>query len=212
MGADDAGGGAARDMARDGDFGGYDEAPLDLSDPIDAGVGGGLGGGFGDAEADLAERLEDRPTGDFIDGFLAGVASAVAAMTGAPANSFFFSFDWIDDGASQREAALAAAFRSAPSDIRLEIVPVSPWRSDVERLAARWFGRGASDRAGAALAAEFTEILEAHFSGGPVSVMLVRPSAVPGAPDLAGLLGVEHDHVLFESPDGRLLLEFSRDG
>lgn len=155
--------------------------------------------------------LEDRPTGDFIDGFLAALASLTAAMAGAPANSFFFSFDWIGDCTTEREPMLAKAFQSSPEALSLDIMELDDWSVKVRDLGRRWLSHGMNDAQAASVSREFSEILEAYFAATRLSAFEVRPSAAAGAPDLAGTLGVEHEHILFETDEGRLLLEFSRD-
>jgi hypothetical protein len=155
--------------------------------------------------------LEDRPTGDFIDGFLAALASLTAALAGAPANSFFFSFDWIGDCAAPREPMLAKAFQSSPDALSLQVEALADWRETVRATGRRWLAHGMNDAQAAAVAREFSEILEAYFASAELKTFVVRPSPAPGAPALTRVLGVEHEHILFETEEGRLLLEFSRD-
>lgn len=153
--------------------------------------------------------LEERPTGDFIDGYLAGLATVNAALAGAPANSFFYSFDWIGDGAEPREASLTNAFQAAEGEFAFEIAPLADWKATATALAKKWLGRDLAPQAGEALAQEFVEILEAFLSAQTAEVFEVRPMGASGAP---ANLGSAYDHLLFETIDGRLLLEFSMDG
>ncbi len=155
--------------------------------------------------------LEDRPTGDFIDGFLAALASLTAAMAGASANSFFFSFDWIGDCTTPREPMLAKAFQSSPDSLTLEILELDDWTATVRDLGRRWLSHGMNEAQAASVAREFCEILEAYFVSSSLAAFEVRPTAAPGAPDLKSVLGAAHEHILFETDEGRLLLEFSRD-
>lgn len=154
------------------------------------------------------EELEERPTGDFIDGFLAGAALLNAAVSGEDPRRFFYSFDWVGDPDSPREEVLAAAFQVAPGELSFETELVRDWRGEADALARRWLARAAPERADA-VAAEFVELMEAFLGGGAVEAYVVRPSAAGG--DLAARLGAAHDHLLLETGEGRMLLEFSVD-
>ncbi|MEM9726204.1 MAG: hypothetical protein AAF909_12195 [Pseudomonadota bacterium] len=165
---------------------------------------------MGDAERagdEAAIALEERPTGDFIDGYLAGLATVNAALAGARANSFFYSFDWIGDGSEPRETSLLNAFQAKADQLRFEIVAIADWRAEVERLGVKWLGRDLDGAAPAALAQEFADILAAFLAEQRAEVLRVTPQLLDGSP----MLGAAHDHLLFETMDGRLLLEFSLD-
>lgn len=155
--------------------------------------------------------LEDRPTGDFIDGYLAALASVNAALAGARPNSFFYSFDWIGDCAAEREPMLAKAFQTSLESLTIEVIPLEDWRDRVRALGRQWLGHALADGQATAVGQELSEILEAYFAASPVKVFEVRPQPAPGAPSLASVLGESHDHILFETDEGRLLLEFSKD-
>lgn len=165
-------------------------------------------GHFGDA---AAIALEARPTGDFIDGYLAGLATVNAALAGAPANSFFYSFDWIGDASEPIEASLHEAFQSSADKMDFEILPLADWREEVRSLGRRWLGRDLSAIPAQALADEFVEILTAFIAGGRAEVYSVRPKAPAGMADFEPRIGASFDHIVFETIDGRLLLEFSVD-
>ena len=158
---------------------------------------------------EAAIALEERPTGDFIDGYLAGLATVNAALAGAPPNSFFYSFDWIGDGSEPREASLLSAFQAQDGDMTFEIAPLADWRVDAEQLGKKWLGRDLAPEAAQALAREFVEILEAFLAEQTAEVFRVAPMTADGA---AATIGRTYDHLLFETIDGRLLLEFSIDG
>ncbi len=158
-----------------------------------------------------AMALEDRPTGDFIDGFLAGVASANAALDANPAARYFYSFDWIGDGEEERAHALHAAFQSDESGVAFEVSPPRAWRDEAAALGGRWLGRALPPTAAAALVEEFVELLAAFLADMPVEAFRIRPAPPsPNAP-IAAAVGAEHDYLLLETPEGRLLLEFSVD-
>lgn len=163
-----------------------------------------------DRAADAAIALEERPTGDFIDGYLAGLATVNAALAGAPPNSFFYSFDWIGDGSEPREASLAAAFQLTPDAAQISVAPLEDWKREAEQLGKKWLGRDLAPAAAQALAEEFVEILSAFLGAQTSDVFKV--TLTPSAPGAAAALGRAHDHLLFETLDGRLLLEFSIDG
>lgn len=153
--------------------------------------------------------LEERPTGDFIDGYLAGLATVNAAMTGAAHNSFFYSFDWIGDGSESREASLANAFQAGEGEMRFDIAPSPDWRAKAAELARKWLARGLPENAADSLAQEFVELLEAYLAQQPAEVLEVKAFTAAGAP---ANIGSAYDHLMFETIDGRLLLEFSMDG
>lgn len=154
---------------------------------------------------DVAALLEERPTGDFIDGYLAALATMNAALAGAPEHSLFYSFDWIGDGSETQETSLLNAFQAEPEQMRFAITPLSDWRAETEELAEKWLGRDLAPAAARAIAREFVEIMEAFLAEQPAEAFRVIPSG-----DVAAL-GRSFDHVMFESLDGRLLLEFSED-
>ncbi len=158
-----------------------------------------------------AIALEARPTGDFIDGYLAGLATVNAALAGAPANSFFYSFDWIGDASESMEASLHQAFQSAPDAMAFVVAPLADWREELRTLGRRWLGRDLAPMAAQALADEFVEILTAFIAGGKADVYSVRPTAPSGRADFEPRIGASFDHIVFETIDGRLLLEFSVD-
>ncbi|MCI4666020.1 MAG: hypothetical protein MRY74_14995 [Neomegalonema sp.] len=155
--------------------------------------------------------LEGRPTGDFIDGYLAGLATANAALSGAPANSFFYSFDWIGDASEPVEASLHGAFQSKPEMMAFEVSPLADWRAEALELARRWLGRHLPPPAGEAVADEFVEIMTAFIADGRADVFTIRPTAPAGRADFEPRIGASFDHIMFETVDGRLLLEFSHD-
>lgn len=167
--------------------------------------------GMSDQEPVDLVALEDRPTGDFIDGYLAALASLNAALSGAAPNTFFYSFDWIGDCTAEREPMLAKAFQTRPEAVTLSIVELSDWREKVRALGRSWLGYALNETQGDAVARELADILEAYFAGSTLKAFEIRPTPAPDAPSLTKVLGVEHDHVLFETEEGRLLLEFSRD-
>lgn len=158
-----------------------------------------------------AIALEARPTGDFIDGYLAGLATVNAALAGAPPNSFFYSFDWIGDASEPIEASLHQAFESEPDAMAFDVAPLADWREEARSLGRRWLGRDLSPLAAQALADEFVEILTAFIAGSRAEVYSVRPKAPPGRADFEPRIGASFDHIVFETIDGRLLLEFSVD-
>lgn len=158
-----------------------------------------------------AIELEARPTGDFIDGYLAGLATANAALSGAPANSFFYSFDWIGDTSEPMEESLHAAFQSTADQMAFDVAQLSDWRAEARTLSERWLGRQLKPDVGAAIADEFVEILAAFIAGGRADVYSIRPVAPAGRADFEPRIGASYDHMLFETIDGRLLLEFSVD-
>lgn len=158
-----------------------------------------------------AIALESRPTGDFIDGYLAGLATVNAALAGAPANSFFYSFDWIGDANESIDASLHQAFQSAPEGMAFEVEALPEWSEEARRLSRRWLGRDLAPMAAQALADEFIEILTAFIAGGKAEVYRVRPIPPAGRSDFEPRIGASFDHLLFETVDGRLLLEFSVD-
>ena len=153
--------------------------------------------------------LEERPTGDFIDGYLAGLATVNAALAGAPPNSFFYSFDWIGDGSEPRETSLTNAFQAAEGEMNFEISAAPDWKATVDGLARKWLARDLPAPAADALAREFVELIDAFLAQQPAEVLEVRPVAASGAP---ANLGAAYDHLMFETLDGRLMLEFSMDG
>lgn len=163
---------------------------------------------FGDA---AAIALETRPTGDFIDGYLAGLATLNAALSGAPPNSFFYSFDWIGDATEPIETSLHQAFQSAPEAMAFDVAPLADWREEVRSLGRRWLGRDLDPSVAQALADEFVEILTAFVAGGRADVFSIRPKAPAGLSDFEPRIGARFDHIVFETIDGRLLLEFSVD-
>lgn len=158
---------------------------------------------------DAAIALEERPTGDFIDGYLAGLATVNAALAGAPPNSFFYSFDWIGDGAEPREHSLLNAFQVEEGAMSFEINALPDWKAKAEQLAKKWLGRDLAPAASQALAREFVEILEAFLAQQTAEVLEVRPFDASGEP---ARVGAAYDHLMFETIDGRLLLEFSMEG
>lgn len=158
---------------------------------------------------DAAIALEERPTGDFIDGYLAGLATVNAALAGAPPNSFFYSFDWIGDGSEPRETSLGNAFQAAPGSMSFEITELPDWRARVEQLGKTWLGRDLAPTASQALAREFVEILDAFLAQQNVAVIEVKPLDASGGP---ARIGAAYDHLMFETIDGRMLLEFSIEG
>ncbi|MEL6979115.1 MAG: hypothetical protein AAGM38_10595 [Pseudomonadota bacterium] len=162
-----------------------------------------------DSAADAAIALEERPTGDFIDGYLAGLATVNAALAGAPANSFFYSFDWIGDGSEPRETSLLSAFQTSADQMSFEISALEDWRPEASQLGVRWLGRDLAPEASQALAREFVDILDAFLAQQTAEVFRIKPLGPDGAPSP---LGAAYDHMLFETLDGRLLLEFSMDG
>lgn len=167
--------------------------------------------GFDDASFD-ERAVEDRPTGDFVDGYLAGAAMANAAVAGEAPSRFFYSFDWIGDGEEEREQSLHAAFQSDPQRISFDIVQLRDWRAELERMAGKWLARSLPEAAGAIAATEFIELMEAFLGGGPVEAFAITPHPGAGRTEIEPPLGAEHDHLMFETADGRMLLEFSIDG
>ncbi|MEM1419300.1 MAG: hypothetical protein AAF661_07540 [Pseudomonadota bacterium] len=155
------------------------------------------------ADFSLEEPLiEERPSGDFIDGFLAGVATATAVLSAPEPVAFFYSFDWIGDGEEEREQALLAAFDSDSEQMSFDLAEARDWRADLQALGTKWLARKLPEP----IVGEFNELMQTFFGVDEVEVFRVLPHA---SGERANLLGSDYDHLLFETPDGRLLLEFS---
>lgn len=149
--------------------------------------------------------VEERPSGDFIDGYLAGMATATAALSGMGEVAFFYSFDWIGDGEEEREQALLAAFDSDAEEMSFDLGEARNWRGDLEALGKKWLARKMPEP----VVTEFVELMETFFGSDDIEVYRVLPRAEGPK---AKVLGSDYDHLLFETPDGRLLLEFSMAG
>lgn len=165
--------------------------------------------GATDEPFDDAAELELRPSSDFIDGFLAATAAMNAANAGEQSAAFFYSLEWIGDGEEDRDEAILMALQSEPSLMAIEVQPLDEWRFEAARLAAKWLAQRLPAPMGETVAAEFLEALTACLGGDDVEGFIVAPRAPDGAEAFAPVIGVDHDHMLFETPTGRLLLEFS---
>lgn len=149
-----------------------------------------------------APLVDERPSGDFIDGYLAGIAAATGALSGDQSVAFFYSFDWVGDGEEEREQALLAAFDSDPEQMSFDLGEARDWRGDLRALGAKWLSRKLPE----SVVSEFMELMETFFGQDEIEVFRVLPRA---SGERAAILGSDYDHLLFETPDGRLLLEFS---
>lgn len=165
--------------------------------------------GMTSGTGDDAAALEARPSGDFIDGYLAALASLNAALAGAPAHSFFYSFDWIGAGDEERLETLHAAFQSTPETMSFEVREAPNWREALAELGRKWLARYLPERSAGPLATEFVELLEAFLGDEPVTIYRVRPVAPDSGAPMRPAIGSDHDHLLFETIEGRLILEFS---
>ena len=103
---------------------------------------------------------------------------------------------------------MSTAFQAAEGEFTFEITSCADWKAAASALARKWLGRDLTPQAGDALAREFVEILEAFLADQAAEVFEVRPMSASGAP---ANLGSAYDHLMFETMEGRLLLEFSMD-
>lgn len=167
--------------------------------------------GAGD-EAEIV-TLEARPTGDYIDGYLGALASQNAALSGLDADALFYSFDWIGPQDMDRDAALSVAFSAASgASIVWDVGPLGDWRAATLALAERWFSRAVLSSAATRMAADLTELVAARFAPDAPTVSSVAPRLETGNEARnAELFGSLHEHLLFATPDGWFLLEFSQD-
>lgn len=166
-------------------------------------MGATIGGG------EDAEALEARPSGDFVDGYLAAMATVNAAFAGAPPHSFFYSFDWIGDGEEEREQSLHAVFQSEPEGMAFDIRQLRDWRGEIADLAKIWLARHLPERLSSHIVQEFVELIDAFIGDQPAEVFKVRPLPPDGAATMTPQIGADHDHILFETAEGRLFLEFA---
>lgn len=153
----------------------------------------------------------EAPGLEFIDGYLAGLAAVNAALINAPADAFYYSFERLGDVSEPRDRALARAFGGDTDQIAFDVEQMPDWRRALGSMAARWLGRDLPPGPGRALADEFVELIDAHLAAAPVSALRVAPRAPVGGDGAAPRIGASFDHMLFESRDGRLLLEFAAD-
>lgn len=156
--------------------------------------------------------FDDRPSGDFIDGFLAGFATANAALSDGEAAQFFYSFDWIGDGEEERDASLLAAFQAEETSMSFEVEALADWRRDAQALAQKWLARHLPPNTGEAVVDEFIQIIDAFLGRDPIEVFRVTPRPPVGGGEMRPEVGSSYDHLLFETPEGRILLEFAVDG
>lgn len=146
---------------------------------------------------------------EFVDGYLAAMATLSATLAEAEADTHFYSFDWVGPLDDPADGQLLAAFQSDAGRMRIDLAPVADWRTDVGRLARKWLGRDLAPAAANALVVEFQEILEA-FLGGPGDVAAFRVDVSPpdGRDVYEPRIGASFDHLMFETAEGRFLLEF----
>ena len=163
-------------------------------------------------QSDEEFGFAERPSGDFIDGFLAGFATANAALSQGEAATFYFSFDWIGDGEEERDESLYVAFQAEEDGMRFEIEPLSDWRRDAQSLAQKWLARYLPPNTGQDVVAEFMQILDAFLAEDAVEVFRITPRPPAGGAEMTPAIGGSYDHLLFETADGRVLLEFAVEG
>ncbi|MCI4662418.1 MAG: hypothetical protein MRY63_11445 [Neomegalonema sp.] len=165
----------------------------------------------GEAELSYDDALfMERPSAEFVDGFLAGLAVANAAAAGGEAQSLFYSFEWIGDGEEERDQALYSALQSDPTRMALTIEPLDDWESQIEGMAQKWLVRDLPIGAARTVSEEFLDLLQTFLGDDEIEVFRVSAAPAPGCDDLEPPIGAEFDHLLFEIPEGRVLLEFSR--
>ena len=156
--------------------------------------------------------FDDRPSGDFIDGFLAAFAVANAALSDGEAAKFFYSFDWIGDGEEERDQSLLAAFQAEEENMSFEIEQLADWRRDAQALAQKWLGRHLPPNTAPGVVDEFMEVLNAFLGPDSIEVFRITPRPPSSGGEMHPVIGSAYDHLLFETSEGRILLEFSVEG
>ncbi|MEO1291244.1 MAG: hypothetical protein AAFV62_00210 [Pseudomonadota bacterium] len=163
-----------------------------------------------DVEMQEDELISERPSAEFVDGFLAGLAVSNAAASGEGAAALFYSFEWIGDGEEERDHAIFGALQGDAQGMALAFEEVADWRQAVEQLARRWLTLGLPQEAEAPIAAEFLDLMSAFLADDELEVFRVVVTPAPGRDEIDPPIGAAFDHLLFETADGRVLMEFSR--